>query len=55
MNGAINGRTSPTYTGPKKSWRIPAAWRAVVRDGQIAEWQVYADNKPVYELLSEQA
>jgi hypothetical protein len=25
-----------------------------VRDGQIAEWQVYADNKPVYELLAEQ-
>jgi len=26
-----------------------------VRNGQIAEWQVYADNKPVYELLSERA
>jgi ketosteroid isomerase-like protein len=28
------------------SWSVPAAWRAVVRDGQIAEWQVYADNEP---------
>jgi hypothetical protein len=45
---------SATDTTSKKSWRIPAAWRAIVRDGQIAEWQVYADNKPVYELLSEQ-
>jgi len=33
--------------------RTPKPWRAVVKDGQIAEWQVYADNKPVYELLFE--
>src|SRR5207245_1611170 len=24
------------------AWTVPAAWRAVVRDGQVAEWQVYA-------------
>jgi hypothetical protein len=28
---------------------------ALVRGEQIAEWQVYADNKPVYELFSGQA
>ena len=33
-------------------WRIPAAWRAVVRDGYVVEWQVFADNKPVYEILA---
>jgi ketosteroid isomerase-like protein len=49
------GFASATHAASKKSWRIPAAWRAIVRNGQIAEWQVYADNKPVYELLSEQA
>ena len=49
------GFASATHAPSKKSWRIPAAWRAVVRKGQIAEWQVYADNKPVYELLFEQA
>ena len=49
------GFASATHAASKKSWRIPAAWRAVVSDGHIAEWQVYADNKPVYELLSEQA
>lgn len=32
-------------------WRIPAAWRAQVRDNLIDSWQVFADNKPVYELL----
>jgi ketosteroid isomerase-like protein len=34
------------------SWRTPAAWKAVVREGRIAEWRVFADNKPVYEILS---
>ena len=29
------------------AWTVPAAWRAVVRDGQVAEWQVYADNEPL--------
>jgi ketosteroid isomerase-like protein len=47
------GFASATHAASKKSWRIPAAWRAIVRDGRIAEWQVYADNKPVYELLSQ--
>src|SRR5215472_3814995 len=40
------GFASATHAASKKSWRIPAAWRAIVRSGQIAEWQVYADNKP---------
>lgn len=36
---------------PGNRWRIPAAWMATVRNGQVAEWRVYADNKPVYEIL----
>lgn len=34
------------------AWRIPAAWKAEVRDGQVAEWRVFADNQPVYEILA---
>lgn len=34
------------------SWRTPAAWKAVVHEGKLAEWRVFADNKPVYELLA---
>jgi ketosteroid isomerase-like protein len=34
------------------SWRTPAAWKAMVRDGKVAEWRVFADNKPVYEILA---
>jgi len=33
------------------SWRTPAAWKAVIRDGSVVEWQVFADNKPVYDIL----
>jgi len=33
-------------------WKIPAAWHALVHNGLIKEWRVYADNKPVYEILA---
>jgi hypothetical protein len=33
-------------------WRTPAAWLAVVRGGMVLEWRVFADNKPVYEILA---
>jgi len=26
-------------------WRLPAAWKAVVKDGRIVLWQVFADTK----------
>ncbi len=32
-------------------WSTPVALRAVVRDGQIAEWQVYADNEPIRQQM----
>ncbi|HYW38394.1 MAG TPA: nuclear transport factor 2 family protein [Terriglobales bacterium] len=34
------------------SWRTPAAWKAVIRDGKVMEWRVFADNKPVYQILA---
>jgi len=34
------------------AWETPAAWKAVVREGKVAEWRVFADNKPVYEILA---
>ena len=34
------------------SWSAPAAWRAVVRGGRIAEWQVYCDNEPARRVLA---
>jgi ketosteroid isomerase-like protein len=33
-------------------WKTPAAWKAVIREDRVAEWRVFADNKPVYEILA---
>jgi ketosteroid isomerase-like protein len=30
---------------------VPAAWKAVVRDGKVKHWQVYADNDPVRRII----
>ena len=47
LSGWASGKVRISGT----AWRIPAAWRALVRGGLIAGWQVYADNKPVLEIL----
>lgn len=33
-------------------WKVPAAWRAVVDQGRIVHWQVYADNEPARRILA---
>jgi len=43
------GEAGGTIDG--EAWRTPAAWKAVIREGTVVEWRVYADNKPVYEIL----
>ena len=53
---ALFGTASGTYAvngdlPHGNRWSMPAAWRAVVRGGHIAEWQVYADNEPVWKVL----
>jgi ketosteroid isomerase-like protein len=54
---AIFGTASGRYTGgaatKENFWEVPAAWRAVVQDGLIAEWRVYADNQPLRKLMGE--
>ena len=32
-------------------WKIPAAWKAVIRGEQVSEWSVYADNEPVWKVM----
>jgi len=34
------------------SWRLPAAWKAIVKDGRVALWQVFADTKIPFESMS---
>jgi ketosteroid isomerase-like protein len=37
---------------PENQWRTPAAWLALVENNLVKEWRVYADNKPVYDILA---
>lgn len=37
---------------PENKWRVSAAWLATVEQGLVKEWRVYADNKPVYDILA---
>jgi ketosteroid isomerase-like protein len=54
---AIFGSASGRYAGGggtnNNFWEVPAAWRAVVKDGLMAEWRVYADNQPLRKLMGE--
>jgi ketosteroid isomerase-like protein len=36
-------------------WKTPAASRAVVKDGKIEVWQVYADNEPIRAVMRKYA
>ena len=47
---SVNGKLSAT-----NKWQIPAAWRAVVEKGLVKEWRVFADNKPVYDIMAKSA
>lgn len=37
---------------PENKWHTSAAWLAIVMDGLVREWRIYADNKPVYDILA---
>jgi ketosteroid isomerase-like protein len=51
--GSASGRYAGGGTASNSFWEVPAAWRAVVKDGLIAEWRVYADNQPLRKLMGE--
>ena len=48
-----SGEAGGTIDG--ESWQTPAAWMAVIRDGRVTEWRIFADNKPVYEILAKRS
>lgn len=35
-----------------RPWRVPAAWLARAGEGCVTSWQVFADNKPVHDILA---
>ena len=36
---------------PENRWRLAVAWKAVVRQGKVAEWHVYCDPRLVYTII----
>ncbi len=51
--GAAGGTIAENGKLPQENkWRTPAAWLAVVEKGLVKEWRVYADNKPVYDIVA---
>src|ERR1035437_8048672 len=51
--GAAGGTIAANGLLPSENkWRTPAAWLAVVENGLVKEWRVYADNKPVYDITA---
>jgi uncharacterized protein (TIGR02246 family) len=54
---AMFGKATGTYAvegnlPPENHWELPAAWKGVVKDGQVSHWQVYADNQPVRDIMN---
>lgn len=52
------GEAMGTYTPDgalraENRWKTPAAFRARVEDGKVAEWRVYADNEPMRRLMAQ--
>jgi limonene-1,2-epoxide hydrolase len=55
---AVFGSASGTYRGrrglvPENRIEMPAAWKAVVENGKIAHWQVYADWTEGHRIIDE--
>ena len=46
--GTASGACAADGTATAAShWTVPAAWRAVVRDGRVAVWQVFVNPEPI--------
>ena len=48
----VFGYASGSYKGNKDSYfRIPASWKAVVKNGKIKHWQVYCETKEIGKIV----
>ena len=49
---ALFGFAGGSFKGKQsESWRLPAAWKASVKDSRVALWQVFADTKIPFEII----
>lgn len=51
------GLASGTYSRngrlhPENRWQTPVAIRALIEDGLVAEWRVYADDEPIRKVIA---
>ena len=51
------GMAQGTYSrngklNPENRWQTPVAIRALVEEGLVAEWRVYADNEPIRKVIA---
>ena len=53
---AAFGFASGTFQGQSNRtdnyWRLPAAWKAVIKNGKIDLWQVFADAKIPFDIIN---
>jgi ketosteroid isomerase-like protein len=53
---AAFGFASGTFDGLKdrkeNSWRLPASWKAIIKNGKILLWQVYCDAKIPFDIIN---
>ena len=51
--GVAGGTYAPNgELKPENRWKTIAALRAVIEDGKVSEWKVYADNEPMRRLMA---
>lgn len=49
---AMFGFAGGSFKGKQsESWRLPAAWKAMVKDGRVTLWQVFADTKIPFDII----
>lgn len=51
------GTAEATYGGVKNAlgdnhFKVQAAWKSVIENGKVKEWQVFSDTKPAYEIIN---
>jgi ketosteroid isomerase-like protein len=53
MLGAAGGTySSDGSLREENRWQIPAAFRAFIEEGKVAEWRVYCDNEPMRQKIA---
>lgn len=50
-SGTLASEGAEEPLDPENRWEVPAAWKAVVREGRVSVWRVFADVDPVRRIL----